>query len=86
LEVDRRREGATTNRNARGHHAISPMDYQHEERGFFFSNRVVTDYNSLLDYVKKATNINTFKNSLDIHRGTPCRNNSRPTEHMMTST
>ena len=84
LEVDRRREGATTTRNASGLHAIRPRDYQHEERGFFFSNRVVTDYNSLPDYVKKATNINTFKNSLDIHRGTPSRNNSRPTEHMMT--
>ena len=83
MEVDRTREGATTTRNARGHHAIRPRDYQHEERGFFFSNRVVRDYNSLPDHVKKATNINTFKNSLDRHRGTPSRNNSRPTEHMM---
>ena len=84
LEVDRRREGATTTRNARGHHAIRPRDYKYEERGYYFSNRVVHDYNALPDYVKRATTINTFKNCLDKHRGTPSRNSSRPTENMMT--
>ena len=84
LEVDRRREGATTTRNAQAHHAIRPRDYQHEERGFFFSNRVVREYNALPDFVKQAKTINTFKNCLDRHRGTPSRYNSRSTENMMT--
>ena len=83
LEVDRRREGATTTRNAQGHHAIRPRDYHHDERGYFFSNRVVSDYNALPDSVKQAKTINTFKNCLDRHRGTPSRNHSRPTENMM---
>ena len=84
LEVDRRRDGATTTRNANGHHAIRPRDFQHEERGHFFTNRVVRDYNALPNYVKQATNINSFKNCLDKHRGTPSRNPSRPTENLMT--
>ena len=63
MEEDRRREGATTTRNASGHHAIRPRNFQHEERANFFSNRVVREYNALPDYVKKATNINSFKNS-----------------------
>ena len=84
LEVDRNREGATTTRNASGHHAIRPRDFQHGERGNFFSNRVVRDYNALPNYVKQATNINSFKNCLDKHRGTPSRNHSRPTENLMT--
>jgi hypothetical protein len=79
MELDRTREGATTTRNASGHHAIRPRNFQHDERGNLISNRVVRDYNALPDYVKKATNINTFKNSLDKHRGTPSRDNSRPT-------
>ena len=76
-EVSLSHEGATTTRNARGHHAIRPRDYQHEDRGYFFSNRVVKDYNGLPDYVKQAKTINTFKNCLDRHRGTPSRNHSR---------
>jgi ribonuclease P/MRP protein subunit RPP40 len=84
LEVDRRREGATTTRNSSGHHAIRPRVYEHQDRGHFFSNRVVTDYNSLPDHVKQAKTINSFKNLLDKHRGTPTRINSRPTGNMMT--
>ena len=76
--MDRRREGATTTRNARGHHAIRPRDFQHEERGHFFSNRVVRDYNALPDYVKQATTINIFKNCLDQYRGTPSRTTAGP--------
>ena len=83
MEEDRRREGATTTRNASGHHAIFPRNFQHSERANFFSNRVVREYKALPDYVKKATNINSFKNSLDSHRGTPSRNNSRPTRERM---
>ena len=85
LEADRIREGATTTRNAKGHHAIRPREYQHEERGWFFSNRVVKDYNALPDHVKEATTINMFKNSLDIFRGTPNRTDSRPTRAHSTS-
>ena len=80
LEVDRQRVGATTTRHARQHHAIRPRNYKYEERGYFFSNRVVHDYNSLPEHVKQATDINSFKNNLDKHRGTPCRTASRPTE------
>ena len=83
LESDRKRQGATTTRNASQHHAIRPRDYQHEDRGKFFSNRVVKDYNSLPDHVKQASNINSFKNSLDRHRGTPSRTVSRPTGEML---
>ena len=83
LEVDRQREGATTTRNASGHHAIRPRDFQHADRGHFFSNRVVQDYNALPNYVKQATNINSFKNCLDKFRGTPSRDLSRPTENLM---
>ena len=78
MEVDRKREGATTTRNASGYHAIRPREFHHEEREWFFSNRVVADYNALPDHVKQATNINTFKNNLDAYRGTPSRTNSRP--------
>ena len=85
MEVDRRREGATITRNASGHHAIRPRNFQHDDRGHFFSNRVVKDYNALPDYVKQATSINTFKNCLDKHRGTPSRDHSRPTGDRMTS-
>ena len=59
-------------------------DDKKEKRGFFYSNRVVRDYNTLPDFVKQAKTINTFKNSLDRHRGTPSRNHSRPTENRMT--
>ena len=79
MEVNRAREGATTTRHASGHHAIRPRHFEHAERGHFFSNRVVKDYNALPDNVKQATNINQFKNMLDKFRGTPTRNNSRPT-------
>ena len=79
FEADRPREGATTTRNAAGHHAIRPREFKYVERGEFFSNRVVKDYNELPNTVKQAQNINIFKNSLDEHRGTPCRSGSRPT-------
>ena len=80
LEVDRERVGATTTRHARQTHAIRPRNYRYEERGKFFSNRVVQDYNSLPSYVKQAMDINTFKNNLDQYRGTPIRTGSRPTD------
>ena len=38
---------------------------------------------AFFDYVKQAKSINSFKNCLDRHRGTPSRNQSRPTENMM---
>ena len=79
LKADRRREGDTTTRNARGNHVIMPRENQHEERGWFFSNRVVKDYKALPDHVKETTTINALKNSLDILRGTPNRTDSRPT-------
>ena len=85
LEVDRRREGAATTRNASSYQAIRPKDFQHGQRGHFFSNRVVKDYNSLPDCVKQATDINIFKNLLDTHRGTPSMNHSRPTVNLLTS-
>ena len=80
FEVDRKREGATTTRKASQHHAIRPREFSHDDRGMFFSNRVVKDYNALPEYVKQSTNINTFKNNLDLHRGTPRRTGSRPNE------
>ena len=83
FEADRPREGATTTRNAAGHHAIRPREFKYVERGEFFSNRVVKDYNELPNTVKQAQNINIFKNSLDEHRGTPCRSGSRPTAPTM---
>ena len=79
LEVDRQRVGATTTRHAKQHHAIRPRNYRYEDRGNFFCNRVVQDYNSLPEHVKQATDINSFKNNLDKYRGTPCRTASRPT-------
>ena len=63
LEADRPRAGATTTRNAAGHHAIRPRDFKYEERGEFFTNRVVKHYNELPDAVKQAKNINIFTNS-----------------------
>ena len=80
MEVDRQRVGATTTRNASQYQAIRPRKYQHDDRGKFFSNRVVQDYNSLPKHVKQATDINTFKNNLDQHRGIPSRTVSRPTD------
>ena len=62
-----------------------PRDYKHEDRGKFFSNRVVKDYNALPEHVKPAANINTFKNSLDRHRGTPSRTVSRPTGDLLSN-
>ena len=41
MEMDRQRVGATTTRHATQHHAIRPRTYHYEERGKFFSNRVV---------------------------------------------
>ena len=79
MEADRPREGASTTRNAAGCHAIRPREFKYKERGEFFSNRVVKDYNQLPNSVKQAQNINCFKNSLDDHRGIPCRAGSRPT-------
>ena len=81
MEMDRQRVGATTTRHATQHHAIRPGNYHYEERGKFFSNRVVQDYNSLPSWVKQATDINAFKNSLDKHRGTPSRTVSKPTHN-----
>ena len=43
LEVDRKREGATTTINASQHHAIRPREFSHDDRGMFFCNRVVKD-------------------------------------------
>ena len=80
MEADRPRAGATTTRHARQHHAIRPRNFNYEERGKFFSNRVVQDYNALPDYVKQSTDINIFKNNLDQYRGTPSRTGSRPTD------
>ena len=80
MEVDRQRVGATTTRHARQHHAIRPRNFHYEERGRFFSHRVVQDYNALPDSVKQATDINIFKNNLDQYRGTPSRTGSRPTD------
>ena len=57
---------------------IRPRDFKYEERGEFLTKRVVKHYNELPDVVKQAKNINIFKNSLDEHRGTPCRSGSRP--------
>ena len=51
-------------------------EYKHEDRGKFFSNRVVKEYNDLPDNVKQATTINSFKNALDKFRGTPTRGSS----------
>ena len=85
MEGDRCRVGATTTRHATGHHAIKPRPYKHVDRGHFFSNRVVQEYNDLRDYVKMATNINSFKNCLDKYRGTPNRTNSRPTSDRLTN-
>ena len=85
FEVDRKREGATTTRNASQHHAIRPREFSHDDRGMFFSNRVVKDYNALPEYVKLSTNINTFKNNLDLHRGTPSRTGSKPNEDRLRS-
>ena len=80
LEVDRLRLGATATRHATQHHAIRPRNFKYEERGKFFSQRVVQDYNSLPNNVKQATDINTFKNNLDHYRGTPSRGTvSQPT-------
>ena len=77
--MDRERVGATTTRHARQTHAIRPRNYRYEERGKFFSNRVVQDYNSLPQSVKQSTDINSFKNSSDKFRGTPSRAVGRPT-------
>ena len=80
LEVDRLRLGATATRHATQHHAIRPRNCKYEERRMFFSQRVVQDYNSLPNNVKQANEINTFKNNLDQHRGTPSRRTvSQPT-------
>ena len=79
FEADRPREGATRTRTAQGHHAIRPREWKYRERGEFFSNRVVRDYNGLPNTVKQAETINSFKNSLDDHRGIPTRVGSRPT-------
>ena len=51
MEMDRQRAGATTTRHATQHHAIRPRNYHYKERGKFFSNRVVQDYNSLPSWV-----------------------------------
>ena len=77
MQVDRRRELATTTRHADGHHAIRPTKFKNEERGYFFSNGVVREYNALPAHVKKATIINMFKNLLDEYRGTAYWNSSR---------
>ena len=80
LEVDsRHRVGATTTRHASHHHALRPQTYKYEDKGNFFSNRVVQD--SLPEHVSQATDINSLKNNLDKHRGTPCRTASRPTDN-----
>ena len=65
MEAERRREGATSTRRAEQYQALRPRHYQHEDRGNFFSNRVVKDYNALPNHVKSATKVNTFKNRLD---------------------
>ena len=79
LEADRPREGATSTRNALGHHAIRPREYKYRERGEFFTNRVVRSYNQLPNDVKEATTINEFKNNLDAYQGIPSRSGSRST-------
>ena len=79
MEAERSREGATSTRNSTDHPALRPREYKYMERGFYFSNRVVEEYNSLPTEVKKAATINAFKNSLDKFRGTPSRSDSRTT-------
>ena len=39
-------------------------------RRFFFSHRVVNQWNSLPNYVKYASNVNDFKNKYDAHSAT----------------
>ena len=78
LEVDRPRVGASNTRFATQYQALRPRKFYHEQRGKFFSNRVVQDYNSLPDYVKRSETINMFKNNLDHYRGTPCRPSLHP--------
>ena len=73
LEVDRQKVGASTTRHDRQYQAIRPRNYHFKERGRFFSHMVVRDYNSLPDSLKQAMSINTFKNNMDQHRGTPRR-------------
>ena len=80
MEMDRQRVGATTTRHNTQHHAIRPRTYHYEERGKFFSNRFVQEYNSLSSFVKQAKDINEFKNNLDKYRGTPSRTVSKPTQ------
>ena len=60
LEVDRHKFGATTTRHARQHHAIRPRNYKYEDRGKFFSNRVVQDYNSRVILILAKVKIRTL--------------------------
>ena len=55
FEADRPREGATTTRNAAGHHAIRPREFKYVERWVFFSNWVVKEYNELPNTVNRTS-------------------------------
>ena len=78
LEAERPREGASHTRFASQYQALRPRKYYHEQRGKFFSNRVVQEYNALPDYVKRSETLNMFKNRLDQHKGTPSRTSYHP--------
>ena len=42
--------------------------FKHDIRKYFWSVRVIEDWNSLPSYIKSATNINSFKNLYDEHQ------------------
>ena len=72
LQEDQTREGATSTRRHQGYQALLPMPPARlEVRRNFFSNRVVDQYNSLPDSVKRASSVNGFKARLDEFLGTP---------------
>ena len=54
-------------RHAAGLHNVVQQMSKGDIRRNFFSQRVVSPWNSLLDSVKSAGNVNTFKNRLDEH-------------------
>ena len=55
----------------RGHHMkLKKNRFTHVARNKFFSNRVVTPWNSLPDGVVMARSTNALKNQLDLHQAT----------------
>ena len=62
------RDGAASTRMNRGHLNVElPQASRLELRRNQFSQRVGADWNTLPDWVKQATTVNSFKNSLDRH-------------------